>query len=102
MPTVMLGNESVLEPYKPDPGTDVTKTRARNDLGRRTTTMSLNEVDGADNPSRAMNLAMLTRLWPLHSDQPPAWVDGDDPLLVSLIADHFGCEQGRPKSWKEG
>ena len=102
MPTVLLGNESVLEPYKPDQGTDETKVRVREDLGRRVTTMSLNEVDGDDNPSRAMNLAMVIRLWGLHSNEPPAWVDGDDDLLTALIADHYGCETGRPKNWKEG
>jgi hypothetical protein len=63
VPTVLLGNESVTEPYKPDPGTDETKIRQRKDLGRRVTTMNLNEVDGEDNPSRAMNLTMAIRLW---------------------------------------
>jgi hypothetical protein len=63
VPIVLLGNESVTEPYKPDEGTDETKIRQRKDLGRRVTTMSLNEVDGDDNPSRAMNLTMATRLW---------------------------------------
>jgi hypothetical protein len=43
--------------------------------------MNLNEVDGEDNPSRGMNLTMLTRLWALHSDKPPAWVESDDELL---------------------
>jgi hypothetical protein len=102
VPTVLLGNESVTEPYKPDEGTDETKIRQRKDLGRRVTTMNLNEVDGDDNPSRAMNLTMVTRLWALHSDKPPAWVAGDDDLLNALIADHYGCELGRPKNWKEG
>jgi hypothetical protein len=63
VPTVLLGNESVTEPYKPDEGTDETKIRQRKDLGRRVTSMNLNEVDGDDNPSRAMNLTMVTRLW---------------------------------------
>lgn len=102
MPTVLLGNESVTEPYKPDPGTDETKIRVRKDLGRRVTAMSLNEVDGQDQPSRAMNLTMVTRLWAMHSDQSPAWVEGDDELLCALVADHYGCELGRPKNWKEG
>ena len=102
MPNVQLGNESVLEPYKPDPGTDVTKTRVRKDLGKQVTTMSLNETDGADNPSRAMNLQMAARLWALHSDKPPAWVESDDNLLAELVADHFDCPVGRPKAWKEG
>lgn len=102
MPTIALGNESVIEHYKPDEGTDETKVKARKDLGNRVTTMSLNETDITDKPSRAMNLQMVTRLWEMHSDKPPAWVDGDDELLTQLVADHYGAPVGRPKSWKEG
>jgi hypothetical protein len=53
VPTVLLGNESVTEPYKPDEGTDATEIKARPDLGRRVTAMNLNEVDGSDEPSRS-------------------------------------------------
>jgi hypothetical protein len=102
VPTVLLGNESVTEPYKPDEGTDETKIRQRKDLGRRVTAMNLNEVDGQDEPSRGMNLTMLTRLWAMHSDKSPSWVESDDELLAALIADHYGCKNGRPKNWKEG
>lgn len=102
MPTVLLGNESVTEPYKPDEGTDETLIRPRADLGRRVTAMNLNEVDGVDNPSRGMNLTLAIRFWAQHSDQPPAWVESDDDLLAALIADHYGCELGRPENWKEG
>jgi hypothetical protein len=49
VPTVLLGNQSVTEPYKPDEGTDETLIRSRADLGRRVTSMNLNEVDGDDN-----------------------------------------------------
>lgn len=106
MAVVLLGNESVIERVKKNPDLDASPDNinlvARDDLGHRVTTMSLNEVDGDDNPSRAMNLAMAVRLWSGDSDKPPAWVDGDDELLVALVADHFGCPIGRPKSWKEG
>jgi hypothetical protein len=102
MPQLRFGNTSVIEGYKPDQGTNEVLYRSREDLGSQTTTMSLNEVDVDDNPSRAMNLALAVRFWGQESDNPPAWVEGDDELLVSLVADHFGCPVGRPKSWKEG
>lgn len=101
MPTVRLGNESVVEHVKPDEGTNESVARARKDLGQRVTTMSVNEVDGEDRESRAMNLSMVVRLWDMHSDKPPAWVESDDELLEQLVAGQFGCPQGRPKSWKE-
>lgn len=102
MSQLRLGNESVIEGYKPDEGTNVVLIRARKDLGKRTTTMSLNETDIDDKPSRSMNLALAIRFWKQESDKPPVWVEGDDELLVALVADHFGCPVGRPKSWKEG
>lgn len=102
MPTLNLGNASVVESYKPDPGTNETKLKRRKDLGRQVTTMQLNEVDGDDRPSRSMNLTLVKRFWSEHSDQPPAWVDGDDDLLNALVADEFGCDIGRPKNWKVG
>lgn len=106
MATVYLGNTSVIETVKKDPALDASpdniKTIVRDDLGRRVTTMALNEVDGEDRPSRGMNLTMCVRLWDMHSDKPPAWVEGDDELLTALVADHFGCPVGRPKTWKEG
>lgn len=106
MPVLYLGNESVIEKIKKDPALDDApdnvEYRDRADLGKRVTSMNLNEVDGDDKPSRAMNLTLAARFWPDHSDKPPAWVEGDDDLLVQLVADHFDCKIGRPKSWKEG
>jgi hypothetical protein len=102
MPQLRFGNESVIEGYKPDEGTNEVLYRARDDLGKRVQTMSLNETDIDDNPSRAMNLALAVRFWAQASDKPPAWVEGDDELLVALVADQFGCPVGRPKAWKEG
>ena len=106
MATIVLGNDSVIEEVKKDQALDASPDNVeyvkRKDLGRRETTMDLNEVDGDDNPSRAMNLTLAVRFWPRHSDKPPAWVDGTDELLVALVADHFGCPVGRPKSWKVG
>lgn len=102
MAYLTLGNVSVVESYKEDEGTNVTKLRARKDLGKQITTMSLNETDIDDRPSRAMNLTMAIRFWEQHSDKPPAWVESDDRLLAELIADHFGCDIGRPKKWSVG
>jgi hypothetical protein len=106
MPTVEFGNESVLEPRKKDDTKDASpdnvELKVRKDLGRRVTTMSLNEVDGDNNPSRGMNLTMATRLWPMQSDRPPSWVDSEDDLLAELLADQYDCPVGRPKSWKAG
>lgn len=106
MPIITLGNTSVIETSKKDDELDLTPgnivVARRADLGQRVTTMSLNEVDGDDRPSRAMNLALAARIWSFHSDEDPAWVDGDDELLVELIADHYGCPIGRPDDWTEG
>jgi hypothetical protein len=102
MAQLRFGNESVIEGYKPDEGVNEVLYKSREDLGKRTTTMSLNEVDIDDNPSRSMNLALAIRFWGQESDKPPLWVEGDDELLVALVADHFGCPIGQPKSWKEG
>lgn len=112
MAIIHLGNKAVLEPYKPDPDVNEIKVRARKDLGTRTTTFSLNETAPVRNangslgpdeePSRAMNLAMVRNLWPMQSGEAPAWVEGDDDLLVQLVAAEFGCAVGRPKNWKEG
>jgi hypothetical protein len=106
MPVLHLGNVSVIEEIKLDPDLDSSpgnvEYKNRAELGKRTTTMMLNEVDGDDRPSRAMNLTLAARFWGKHSDQPPAWVDGDDELLIQLVADYYGCRIGRPKNWKEG
>jgi hypothetical protein len=106
MPNIRLGNESVIEETKKDPdaesSADNVYYKARKALGNRVTTMFLAETDIANRPNRAMNMQLATREWERHSDKPPAWVDGDDDLLVQLLADHYGCPIGQPKNWKEG
>lgn len=37
--------------------------------------------------------------WEWHSTEPPAWVDGDEPVLVAAVAEHYGCPTGRPEGW---
>ena len=112
MAHVTLGNVSVLKAYKPDESVNLTLVEKDKYAGNRVTTMNLNETtpvrhsDGVlgpeDEPSRAMNLSLALRIWPEHSDKNPAWVAGDDRLLVELLADHFNCPIGRPENWKEG
>lgn len=106
MAIVYLGNKSVITQVKKDDSLDASpdnlKTVRHEALGQRVTTMNLNETDIADRPNRAMNLALAVRLWDTQSDKPPSWVESDDELLATLIADHFGCPVGRPKSWREG
>lgn len=114
--TVSLGNESVIEGYKPDEGVDTTLFRPRKDLGSRVVSMNLSETEGrmvevlegkppvwVEQPSRSMNLTMAIRLWTHCSDKDPSWVESNDPLFASLLADHFGgIPTKRPKDWKEG
>jgi hypothetical protein len=102
MPTVTLGNVSVVQGFKPDEGINVVVLRRVKNVGNQETTFQLNEVDGQDRPSRAMNLALLVRMWQEHSDKDPAWVDGNDRLTVELVADHFDCPIGRPDNWRRG
>lgn len=109
---VFLGSTSALEPYKDDPDSDVIKIKARPDLGKRVVSMLLaettpvahsnGELGPEDELSRPMNAAMVKHLWPMQSDKPPVWVEGDDEELVKLVADAMGCRIGRPKNWKEG
>ena len=37
-----------------------------------------------------------------HSDAPPAWVDGDDELIVKALAQQYGVPVGKPAGWGEG
>ena len=104
--TLWFGNSSVIEEVKIDPDLDASpgnvKYLNRSDLGNQVTTMSMNEVDGDGNWSREINSSTAKLLWSKHSDKPPAWIVGTDELLVALLADHYGCPVGRPKSWKVG
>lgn len=104
--TIEMGNTSVIEEVKIDPDLDSApdnvKYVPRPELGNRVTSMQLNEVDIDGRPSREMCSNMAKLFWAKHSDKPPAWIEGNDELLVALLADHYGCPVGRPKSWKVG
>lgn len=115
MPTVRLGNESVIETYKPFEGINATLVRPRPDLGRRVVTMSLNESTLDANAAHARRFwrnsltvnvpAEIARQLPPEvraafsldesggdvtvesgeSDQPPAWVECPDSEALELV-----------------
>lgn len=93
MALVQFGNEAVLEPYKPNPETNETKTRKVK--GSKITTMSLVTQDVGE----AINTAKA--LWQNDSEKAPAWVESDDEVLQAALAQTFDCREGRPQSWKE-
>lgn len=104
MPTVKLGNEAVLEPYKPDPGSNETKVKQRKDLGNQITTFSLPGLSVGDPTGWTFEkwLGAVTSMWEMHSDKAPAWVESDDETLQKVISAQYSCREGRPKSWKVG
>lgn len=83
MPIVYLGNTS---PIGSDHPTGIT-------------TIFANESNRLD------SLTAVRNLWPTQSDEPPAWVEGEDERLIEDIADLFSdenhtCEIGRPEDWE--
>jgi len=42
-------------------------------------------------------------VWAHHGqpDTKPVWVESDSVGLAALLAEHFGCEVGRPDGWVE-
>jgi hypothetical protein len=97
MPTIQLGNTAVLEPFKPDEGTNETEYRKRADLGQRVTTISIPAGWDLEETLRTVRL-----LWGNVSQEAPAWVEADDELVQRAVGDALGCDEGRPKNWKEG
>lgn len=93
--TVILGNDSPVEPQKVDPKKSDVK-RVKID-GPAETVMSF-----PDDMGIAEILHTITTTWLAHhSDEDPAWVESNDPLLEEVIADSFeGTSAGRKKSWK--
>jgi len=93
---ILLGNTSVVEPFKPDPDTDVIEHRSREDLGNQVTTIT------PGGGKLAEVFAEIVALWQHHSPELPAWVKSADKDLEGLLARHFGCRTGRPQDWKDG
>lgn len=87
MPRVVLGNKAAL-----DRGIAMT--------GHRITSL---DVPAGYSDSEVVNAVADPRdgLWVRHSSDPgPAWVESDDEGVADLLAAHYGCPVGRPKSWK--
>lgn len=104
MPTVYLGNTSVVVPFgeaqavvhgsddaPPVPQQSVHAP----ELGQQVTTISLPEGGG---------LAEVVSTWSAHSASDPAWVESDDDALADQVASHYsipvGCPDGDHDAWK--
>lgn len=118
MPTTLrLGNANVVESFhksaldpkvKPGSPEDVIVQVPREDLGFQVTSVTF-----PDGLTLLEKLADVGGLWPLHSPDPPEWVESDDEALAQLVAAQFTweasddrpahtCKVGRPSGWKEG
>ena len=97
MPTVRLGNESAVEPYRDEH--DALQHRPL--PGRRVTTIHVP-------PDRTVaeafqDITHPNGVWAYHG-QPgskPSWAESDSPALELLLRAHFGCG-ARPDGWTEG
>ena len=111
MPTVLLGNTSVVVPAPGAHGTvngEALDVTALPELGQQITTVCPpGEADTVDEQVQAVADA-----WRVHSSAAPAWVESDDEVLEAAVAAHFGCPVGCPDNgnpdvhnhdtWKEG
>jgi hypothetical protein len=113
VPQVLLGNENVIESVKKDPGGDASPenltVKKRKDLGNQITTVSLPDTHTVDTKHGAVTmwpfeeqLAAIRRFIEMHMDGSPAWVESTDGALQLVIAQQYGCPEGRPKTWKTG
>jgi hypothetical protein len=92
MATVTLGNVSHTA-LMSDPDTGVRTRYASTNITQSTTILQTPE-DGLYNQMRD-----VINLWHHESDQPPAWIEGDDPDLVSALRKHFGTGE-QPQDWE--
>jgi hypothetical protein len=92
MATVTLGNVSHTA-LMSDPETGVRTRYASTNINRSTTVVHTPE-DGLFAQMRD-----VISLWHHESDQPPAWIESDDPDLASALRKHFGCGE-RPEDWE--
>lgn len=113
MPIVRLGNASVIEAVKKDEGVDASEEnlnyRARKELGNQVTTFTIPPISYLEDGTVDLTgwtlvkqLDFVTRVWPMHSDKNPVWVECDDPLLQAHFASQYGCREGQPKNWSVG
>jgi hypothetical protein len=93
VPEVSLGNVSPIALIT-DPDTGL-KTKGRwGNIQQSTCNMRVHEDDFFK------SLGAVVNLWSHESDQPPAWVDSDDPDLTAALRKHFGCG-GKPEDWQD-
>jgi hypothetical protein len=98
MPSLVLGNTAPIEAIKVDEGSDEVVRHPRPDLGNTTTVFS-----PAEHLGLGQILTLVSSVYASHhSDDPPAWVESDDPGLADALAREFDCPVGRPDDWVEG
>lgn len=113
MPTVLLGNESVLETKKVDDSLSLTADNAtqqvRKDLGNQVTTLSIPSTYTVETKygDQVMwppdeQISTVRMFVSSHFADKPTWVESDDRALQALVANIYGCREGRPKNWKRG
>lgn len=98
MPTILLGNTAPIQPVKVDPNTTEVERVPRPDLGNTVTTFNVPNHIGAGEMLSTISSVFKSH----HSDAKPAWVEGDDEVIVAALAREFGCPVGRPGGWQEG
>lgn len=92
MATVTLGNVSHTA-LMSDPDTGLRTRYASTNITRSTTVVHTPEE------SLYAQMRDVINLWHHESDQPPAWIEGDDDDLVSAMRKHFGTGE-RPEDWE--
>jgi hypothetical protein len=97
---VLLGNPAPKEAYRDADG----DLRHRDLDGARVTTISIPDTY---TPIEAFSVVTAQDgAWNHHTqgddpgDVKPDWLECDDELVGTLLASHYGCPTGRPKSWK--
>lgn len=91
MASVQLGNVSHIV-VKKDPNTGA-KVVTHSAHIRKSTTSVHNLPPGLFAAMRD-----TINIWGNESDQPPAWLESDDPALEAALREHFGCGP-RPDDW---
>ena len=92
MASVLLGNISHTA-LMSDPDTGARTRYASTHIDQSTTILNT--------PEEGLFAQMrdVINLWHHESDQPPAWIESDDPDLASALRKHFGCGE-RPDDWE--
>lgn len=97
MATVTLGNSAPIDTYRPDDAFDAVE-RIPLDVESSITTYVVPPEVKLGEAIRTITDTYLA----YHSDNPPEWVESNDPLLAAAVAQHYTtddhvCEIGRPE-----